>query len=63
LQKVCVKVGDRIERGTIVAIVESMKMEFPLKAERGGLVTAVHAEEGAQIAGGTVLAVLDDGNG
>ena len=34
--KIEVKLGDVIEPGTVVAILESMKMEMPVESEEGG---------------------------
>ncbi len=47
--KIEVKVGDVIEPGTTVVILESMKMEMPVEAEEGGTVTAIHVAEGQAV--------------
>ncbi len=47
--KIEVKVGDVIEPGTVVVILESMKMEMPVEAEDGGTVTAIHVSEGQAV--------------
>jgi acetyl-CoA carboxylase biotin carboxyl carrier protein len=39
--KIEVAVGDRIEEGTVVAILESMKMEMPVEAEEEGIVEEI----------------------
>ncbi|MGO0062151.1 acetyl-CoA carboxylase biotin carboxyl carrier protein subunit [Brevibacillus fluminis] len=44
--KVLVKPGDTVESGQDVVILESMKMEIPITAEAGGIVKAVHVNEG-----------------
>jgi 3-methylcrotonyl-CoA carboxylase alpha subunit len=62
LRDLLVKVGEVVERGRTVAILEAMKMEFSLKAERDGLVLAINAATGDQVAEGTVLIVIGDGN-
>lgn len=41
LWKVHVKAGDQIEKGQEVAILESMKMEIPIVADRSGVVKEV----------------------
>ncbi len=41
LWKVHVKAGDHIEKGQEVAILESMKMEIPIVADRSGTVKEV----------------------
>ena len=53
------QVGDSVEAGEIVALLESMKMEIPVLAERGGTVTAVKVAVGDVVQGGDVLVVLD----
>jgi len=40
-------------------LLESMKMEIPMLAERGGTVTAVKVTEGDVVQDGDVLVVLD----
>ena len=41
-----VAVGDAVEKGQILATVEAMKMENPLKAPRGGIVAEICVSEG-----------------
>ncbi|HVK65810.1 MAG TPA: acetyl-CoA carboxylase biotin carboxyl carrier protein subunit [Polyangium sp.] len=43
--KIEVKVGDKIEEGTVVAILESMKMEMPVEAEDEGTITKILVKE------------------
>jgi len=57
--QVHVRVGDRVEAGAEVALLESMKMEIPALAEEGGVVTAVQVTPGDVIQEGDVLVVLD----
>ncbi|MCC6525586.1 MAG: acetyl-CoA carboxylase biotin carboxyl carrier protein subunit [Polyangiaceae bacterium] len=57
--KIEVKTGDRVEEGTVVAILESMKMEMPVEAEDAGVVTAIHTSEGAPVKEGEPLVTLD----
>ena len=52
-------VGDTIEEGDTVAILESMKMEMPVEAEDFGTVTEIRCEEGQAVNEGEVLVVLD----
>lgn len=52
-------VGDRIEEGDTVAILESMKMEMPVEAEDPGVVAEVLCEEGQSVNEGEVLFVLE----
>ena len=49
LTKLLVKVGDTVSSGDDVAIIEAMKMENLLKAETGGIVAEIYADEGANL--------------
>ncbi|MEB3186454.1 MAG: biotin/lipoyl-containing protein [bacterium] len=46
LLEICVQVGDTIEPGQDVAMLESMKMQMYVQAEVGGTVKALCAESG-----------------
>jgi propionyl-CoA carboxylase alpha chain len=50
LRALNVKAGERVEQGQTLAVVEAMKMENLLKAERAGVVKAVHVATGASLA-------------
>lgn len=41
--------GDEVEVGQSVAVLEAMKMENEIKAERGGQVSALHVTEGQSV--------------
>ena len=56
--KVEVKVGDRVEEGDTVVILESMKMEMPVEAEEDGEVREVLVKEGQAVAEGDPLVIL-----
>jgi len=45
--KIEVKVGDKVEEGTVVSILESMKMEMPVESEDEGTVTEIHVKDGS----------------
>jgi len=51
-------VGDKIEEGDTVAILESMKMEMPVEAEDSGTVVEIRCEEGQAVSEGDTLVVL-----
>ena len=57
--KVECAVGDRIEEGDTVAILESMKMEMPVEAEDSGTVSEILCEEGQAVNEGDTLVVLE----
>jgi len=56
--KIVAAVGQEVEPGGTIVIVESMKMEIPVVAEDGGRVEAIRVEEGAPVAEGQVVAVM-----
>jgi biotin carboxyl carrier protein len=51
--------GDTVEAGQGVAVVEAMKMQNELKAQRGGSVASIAVAEGALVSGGDTLMVID----
>lgn len=57
--KILVKAGDEVESGQDVVILESMKMEIPITAEKGGTVKHVKVEEGNFVNEGDVLLELE----
>ncbi len=57
--KIEVGVGDEVDEGDTVAILESMKMEMPVEAEDAGTVKEIRCEEGQSVQEGDVLVVLD----
>jgi acetyl-CoA carboxylase biotin carboxyl carrier protein len=56
--KIEVAVGDRVEEGDTVLILESMKMEMPVEAEDEGTVTEIRVSEGQAVSEGETLVVL-----
>ena len=57
--KIEVKVGDKISEGSVVAILESMKMEMPVESERAGTIKEIRVKEGQPVQEGDVIAVVD----
>ena len=57
--KVEVEVGDTVEEGDTVVILESMKMEMPVEAEDPGVVKEILCEEGQAVSEGDTLVVLE----
>jgi len=53
--KIEVKAGDNVEEGTVVAILESMKMEMPVEAEDEGIIEEVLVQEGQAVTEGAPL--------
>ena len=57
--KIEVEVGDNVEEGDTVVILESMKMEMPVEAEDPGVVKEIVCEEGQSVSEGDTLVVLE----
>jgi acetyl-CoA carboxylase biotin carboxyl carrier protein len=57
--KIEVVVGDQVEEGDTVVILESMKMEMPVEAEDDGTVKAILVEEGQSVSEGDALVELE----
>ncbi len=55
---VLAKAGAAVTRGETLAVLEAMKMEHALTAPRDGVIEAVHATAGQQVADGDVLVML-----
>ena len=52
-------VGDSLEEGETILILESMKMEIPVEAPCAGRLTEIRVAEGDAVEEGAVLAVLE----
>jgi biotin carboxyl carrier protein len=59
--RVLVTVGDAVEPGQGIVVVEAMKMQNELKAPRAGKVTGIAAKVGATVTAGEVLATIEFG--
>ena len=57
--KIEVAVGDTVEEGDTVLILESMKMEMPVEAEDAGTVKEILVTEGQSVSEGDALVVLE----
>jgi acetyl-CoA carboxylase biotin carboxyl carrier protein len=57
--KIEVGIGDTIEEGDTVVILESMKMEMPVEAEDEGTVKEILVAEGQAVSEGDPLVVLE----
>ena len=57
--KVLVSVGDEVEEGQTLCILESMKMEIPVEATASGSVSEVNVQEGGVVQEGDVIAVIE----
>ncbi len=57
--KVEVEVGDSVEEGDVLLILESMKMEIPVESPAPGTVSELLVREEEQVEEDQVVAVLD----
>jgi acetyl-CoA carboxylase biotin carboxyl carrier protein len=58
--KIKAAVGDKVEEGDVLLIIESMKMEMPIEAMDPGTIKEVRCQEAQPVAEGQVLMVIDD---
>ncbi|ABF91439.1 MULTISPECIES: biotin/lipoyl-binding carrier protein [Myxococcus] len=56
--KIEVQVGQQVNAGDTLVILESMKMEMPVEAEDGGTVKEIRVKEAQSVNEGDVLVVL-----
>ncbi len=59
VRQVLVAVGDRVEKGAVMIILEAMKMEHPLVAHAPGTVKEVRVEVGQMVDPDAVMVVID----
>jgi acetyl-CoA carboxylase biotin carboxyl carrier protein len=57
--KVECEVGQQVEEGDTLVILESMKMEMPVEAEDDGKVSEISCSEGQSVSEGDTLIVLE----
>jgi biotin carboxyl carrier protein len=57
--RVLVALGDAVEAGQGIVVVEAMKMQNEMKAARAGKIASLTAKEGATVSAGEVLARIE----
>jgi acetyl-CoA carboxylase biotin carboxyl carrier protein len=57
--KIECEVGQSVDEGDTLVILESMKMEMPVEAEDAGTVKEIRCEEGQPVSEGDTLVVLE----
>ena len=57
--KILVEVGQAIEAGQTVVVLEAMKMENQIEATKTGKVTAINVTVGATVGAGDVVVVIE----
>lgn len=55
VQTIKVNVGDSVNAGDVVVVIEAMKMENDIPATASGTVKAIHVSKGSKVAAGDVL--------
>ncbi|MCU1455654.1 MAG: hypothetical protein JWN46_3800 [Acidimicrobiales bacterium] len=58
--QVRVEVGEQVEVGTELVVLESMKMEIPVESPVAGTVSELRVQPDQQIHEGDVVAVIDE---
>jgi 3-methylcrotonyl-CoA carboxylase alpha subunit len=53
--KVLKEVGEKVNKGDTILIMEAMKMEHPVKATSDGVIDNIFYKEGTQVDGGVEL--------
>ncbi len=54
-----VNVGDTVKKGQVVVILEAMKMENNINADRDGKITAINVNKGDSVLEGTDLVIIE----
>lgn len=57
--KIVTELGQKVEAGDTIMIIESMKMEIPVIAEESGTIAKFLVKEEAPVSEGQVVAVLE----
>lgn len=57
--EVKVKVGDKVTNGTVVAVLEAMKMENDIVSDRDGVVAAVCVNKGDSVETGAAVVTIN----
>jgi acetyl-CoA/propionyl-CoA carboxylase biotin carboxyl carrier protein len=57
--KVLVEVGQQVEAGQSIVVLEAMKMENQIQAEKAGVVKEIKVQAGATVGSGDVVAIIE----
>jgi acetyl-CoA/propionyl-CoA carboxylase, biotin carboxylase, biotin carboxyl carrier protein len=57
--RVLVAVGEEVEVGQTICVLEAMKMENAIAADKSGTVTEIRVTEGMSVGGGDVVAIIE----
>ena len=54
-----VNVGDTVKKGQVIIILEAMKMENNINADKDGKITAINVSKGESVLEGTDLVIIE----
>ena len=54
-----VKVGDKVSNGTVIAVLEAIKMENDIVSDKDGVVASINVNKGDSVETGAVVATLN----
>ena len=54
-----VKVGDAVQEGDVICLIESMKMENPILAPVAGTITEIKVSAGETVETGNLIAIIE----
>ena len=54
-----VKVGDQVKRGDTLVVMEAMKMENNINADKDGKITAINVNKGDSVLEGNDLVIIE----
>ena len=54
-----VSVGDKVNKGDVVCVLESMKMQVSIKSHKDGVIKSLKIKQGAPVAKNDVLAEIE----
>lgn len=60
ITRICVEKGARVSEGSLLLVMEVMKMEAEIRAPCAGVITAIHAKSGEQVKQGMLLISMAD---
>jgi acetyl-CoA/propionyl-CoA carboxylase biotin carboxyl carrier protein len=57
--KVVASAGDTVAEGDVILVMEAMKMEQEIKADKAGVIASIDVEAGAVLAADDVVATME----
>lgn len=53
------KVGDKVSNGTVIAVLEAMKMENDIVSDKDGVIASINVNKGDSVETGAVIATIN----